>query len=216
MRSFASLLFVAGLAFLLLILTGAFEFGNPPMRIGQAIQAVGAEQTGAANLVTAVVLGYRGIDTLGELSILFAAATAGGFVLGRHRANPKGSESGFVLRTGADLLFRHRHGEDHPGHIPLEVLQRAIARVDCFLPFLVTQVAHHPGEEDVVGLGEPGRRLPQLVLPEGVAVLLIDVDAVEIEVAQLQPGVDGQPAHVVFHLVGQRLGALVGREADGE
>jgi multicomponent Na+:H+ antiporter subunit B len=105
MRSLASLLFVVGLAFLLLILTGAFEFGNPPMRVGQAIQSVGAEQTGAANLVTAVVLGYRGIDTLGELSILFAAATAGGFVLGRHRANPKGSEAGFVLRTGADLLF---------------------------------------------------------------------------------------------------------------
>jgi multicomponent Na+:H+ antiporter subunit B len=105
MRSFASLLFVVGLAFLLLILTGAFEFGNPPMRVGQAIQAVGAEETGAANLVTAVVLGYRGIDTLGELSILFAAATAGGFVLGRHRVNPKGAEAGFVLRTGADLLF---------------------------------------------------------------------------------------------------------------
>jgi multicomponent Na+:H+ antiporter subunit B len=105
MRNLASLLFIVGLGFLLLLVTGVFEFGSPPMRVGQAIQAVGPEEVGAANLVTAVVLGYRGIDTLGELSILFAAATAGGFVLGRHRMQRLGVGAGFVLRTGADLLF---------------------------------------------------------------------------------------------------------------
>ena len=105
MRNLASLLFIVGLAFLLLLVTGVFEFGNPPMRVGQGIQQVGPQEVGAANLVTAVVLGYRGIDTLGELSILFAAATAGGFVLGRHRLARSGAEAGFVLRTGADLLF---------------------------------------------------------------------------------------------------------------
>ena len=105
MRELASLLFVAGLALLLVALTGAFELGTGPMRIGQAIQATAVDQVGTANIVTAVVLGYRGIDTLGELSILFAAATAGGFVLGRHRAGGAGKEAGFVLRTGADLLF---------------------------------------------------------------------------------------------------------------
>jgi multicomponent Na+:H+ antiporter subunit B len=52
------------------------------------------------------VLGYRGIDTLGELSILFAAATAAGLVLGRRRADaPRDPQGGFILRAGADLLF---------------------------------------------------------------------------------------------------------------
>ena len=105
MRNLASALFVAGLAFLLLVLTGAFEFGAPPMRVGQAILGVAPSEVGAANLVTSVVLAYRGFDTLGELSILFAAATAGGFVLGRHQVRRRGGEAGFILRTGADLLF---------------------------------------------------------------------------------------------------------------
>jgi multicomponent Na+:H+ antiporter subunit B len=56
-----------------------------------------------------VLLAYRGIDTLGELSILFAAATAAGLVLVRRRdATPARSadpDGGFILRTGADLLF---------------------------------------------------------------------------------------------------------------
>ncbi|MCB1801843.1 MAG: sodium:proton antiporter [Gammaproteobacteria bacterium] len=104
MRNAVTLLFVAGLAFLLLAITASLDFGQPPMRIGQAIQAQAAESVGATNFVTAVVLGYRGLDTLGELSILFAAATAGGLVLGG-RAVRSRSEGGFVLRAGADLLF---------------------------------------------------------------------------------------------------------------
>ena len=81
MQRFATLLFLTGLLFLLSVLTGILSFGAPPMLIGQAIQQTAIEDTGSANIVAAVLLGYRGIDTLGELSILFAAATAGGLVL---------------------------------------------------------------------------------------------------------------------------------------
>lgn len=110
MRNAASLLFVLGLGFLLLILTDLLPFADPPMRVGAAIQAQAPTEVGAANIVTAVVLGYRGIDTLGELSILFAAATAGGFVLGRRHTRPEADGSaqqgaGFILGAGADLLF---------------------------------------------------------------------------------------------------------------
>ena len=106
MRNFASLLFAGGLAFLLLVIASQLGFGAPPMLVGQGILAAAPEQTGAANLVTAVVLGYRGIDTLGELSILFAAATAAGLVLGRRRPDAmRDPEGGFILRAGADLLF---------------------------------------------------------------------------------------------------------------
>jgi len=106
MQRAATLLFLGGLLFLLFILTGMLSFGEPPMLIGQAIQQAAIEQTGSANIVTAVVLGYRGIDTLVELSILFAAATAGGLVLGKHHANQASDEeAGFILRIASDLLF---------------------------------------------------------------------------------------------------------------
>lgn len=79
------LLFSGGLAFLLFSLFMGVSFGNPPMQVGGMIHQQGAEALGAANLVTAVVLGYRGIDTLGELAILFAAATAVGLVLRKQK-----------------------------------------------------------------------------------------------------------------------------------
>jgi multicomponent Na+:H+ antiporter subunit B len=105
MRNLATLLFVAGLGVLLLTLTVGLPFGEPPMRVGQSIASEAPGATGAANIVTAVVLGYRGIDTLGELSILFAAATAGGMVLGRRRtAAREEAPAGFILRAGSDLL----------------------------------------------------------------------------------------------------------------
>ena len=105
MRNIASLLFVAGFAFLIMVLTGLVDFGAPPMRVGSALHALAPQELGAANIVTAVVLGYRGLDTLGELSILFAAATAGGFVLGKPRAPKSGATAGAILRAGADVLF---------------------------------------------------------------------------------------------------------------
>jgi len=106
MRNAASLLFAGGLAFLLLVIALQLGFGEPPMRVGQAVLGHAPMETGVTNIVTAVVLGYRGIDTLGELSILFAAATAAGLVLGRRRPDAlRDPDAGFILRAGADLLF---------------------------------------------------------------------------------------------------------------
>ena len=56
MRNLTTLLLIGGLGFLLLVVSGGLLFGDPPMRVGQGIQAVAADQIGATNLVTAVVL----------------------------------------------------------------------------------------------------------------------------------------------------------------
>ncbi len=80
----------------------------------------GADDLGAANLVTSVVVTYRGLDTLGEVTVLFAA-TAGVTMLlaarkpkkpgtiakgkkdsGEDHSRRTGSE---LLKTGAALLF---------------------------------------------------------------------------------------------------------------
>jgi multicomponent Na+:H+ antiporter subunit B len=111
MHKLASLLFAVGLAALLIGLAAQLPLGMTPMGVGQAILARAPGETGSANIVTSVVLAYRGIDTLGELAILFAAATVAGLVLApsihseKHaKAKPR-DEAGLVLRAGSDLLF---------------------------------------------------------------------------------------------------------------
>lgn len=109
-RALPAGLFAFGLAFMIYALFATLDFGASPdsgvTPIGEAILADSPEQTGAANTVTAVVLGYRGIDTLGEIAILFTAATAAGLVLGRSRSGSgKASPAGDLLKTGAELLF---------------------------------------------------------------------------------------------------------------
>ncbi len=48
-------------------------FGSPAMRVAGEYIAIGLQQTGAANLVTAVILDFRAYDTLGEAVVLFTA-----------------------------------------------------------------------------------------------------------------------------------------------
>jgi len=106
MRRLSSALFLLGLGLLIAAIFQTMEFGSVTPIAGQAINAVAAEQVGAANFVTSVVLAYRGFDTLLELTILFTAATAGGLVLGKPGTGaPRDPDSGFILRAGADLFF---------------------------------------------------------------------------------------------------------------
>jgi len=46
-------------------------FGIPKTKVGEYYIDKGREETGAANIVTSVVVNYRGFDTLGEVTILF-------------------------------------------------------------------------------------------------------------------------------------------------
>jgi multisubunit Na+/H+ antiporter MnhB subunit len=48
-------------------------FGSPLMLTAADYIAVGLERTGAANVVTAIILDFRGYDTLGEATVLFTA-----------------------------------------------------------------------------------------------------------------------------------------------
>jgi multicomponent Na+:H+ antiporter subunit B len=106
MRKYLALLLLMLMALLLVALAVQSGFGSAPMRVGSAINLAAPEQVGAANIVTSVVLAYRGIDTLGELAILFAAATAAGLLIGQRQVTARPDpEAGFILRHAADLLF---------------------------------------------------------------------------------------------------------------
>lgn len=106
MRRFTSALFLLGLGVLIAAIYQQMGFHASGSNVGQAINAVAADQLGAANFVTSVVLGYRGLDTLMELTILFTAATVVAMVLGRRKPSAKRDpDAGFVLQAGADLFF---------------------------------------------------------------------------------------------------------------
>jgi len=68
-----------------------------------------AQDIGAANIVTAIIVTYRGLDTLGEVTVLFLTAAIVGLVLARGRKPGKVQQrdlpaSGELLITGSHLL----------------------------------------------------------------------------------------------------------------
>ena len=70
----------ATVGFIILFLVSGFlalkelpEFGNPIMRVAQYYLNAGMTRTGAANLVSAVILDFRAYDTLGEATVLFTS-----------------------------------------------------------------------------------------------------------------------------------------------
>lgn len=102
LRQLTSLIFLIGLGLLL-----GSVIKHLPLDTGQVgaeILKIAPTEVGTANIVTSIVLAYRGLDTLGELTILFVAATAAGMVLGRGRINTT-HQAGFVLRTASLVLF---------------------------------------------------------------------------------------------------------------
>ncbi len=64
----------------------------------------GAAELGAANLVTSVVVSYRGLDTLGEVMVLFTATTGvTALLVGSHGKKEK-VDLGYGRRQGSELL----------------------------------------------------------------------------------------------------------------
>lgn len=100
------LLAVVGLGVGLAILD--VPFGEPKTEVGGYYIERGREDTGATNTVTAVVVGYRAFDTLGEVTVLFVAALGLGAVLAAGGGETKRRDvepASLVLLTGSRLLF---------------------------------------------------------------------------------------------------------------
>ena len=81
--------------------------GNETLNMTAAYYAEnGAEDVGAANLVTAIVVTYRGLDTLGEVTILFLTAAIAAFFLKSKDdfSKRKVTESSELLKTASSML----------------------------------------------------------------------------------------------------------------
>ena len=85
----------AGLVFLGLVVFASVyafaqmtPFGEPSMAVSKAYLERGFADTGAANIVTAVLLDFRAYDTLGEATVIFASVI-GAYAVLRHVGRKK-------------------------------------------------------------------------------------------------------------------------------
>ena len=80
--------------------------------VSQRYLEQGAEETGSENVVTAMIIGYRGFDTLGESCVLFLAVAAVMILLLRDRKNTSEHEARQMEREEesvqehADLILK--------------------------------------------------------------------------------------------------------------
>jgi len=76
------------------------------MSLPQHYLTYGKNETGATNMVTAIVVDYRGFDTLGEVTVLFLASTGvGSLMYVENKVKKKVRKSNAVVETGSKLLF---------------------------------------------------------------------------------------------------------------
>jgi multicomponent Na+:H+ antiporter subunit B len=90
---------VSSLIFFGLFLVFAFlavqdlpPFGQPLLRVSREYLQTGLQKTGAANVVTSIILDFRGYDTLGEATVLFTSIV-GAFVLLRRRGRKRRTDA---------------------------------------------------------------------------------------------------------------------------
>lgn len=107
MRRIVALILLVFIMFGVIFSLQKIPFGKPKTKVGRYYIQEGREETGAANIVTSVVVGYRSLDTLGEVTVLFLAAIGLGAVLAtlRKKETSKVEEASLILRTGCRFLF---------------------------------------------------------------------------------------------------------------
>jgi len=107
MRRIVAILLLTILAVGISLSLTKIPFGSSETKIGRHYIDKGVEETGAVNIVTSVVVNYRGFDTLGEVTVLFIAAIGLGVVLStsRKKATREITPASLVLSTGCRVLF---------------------------------------------------------------------------------------------------------------
>jgi multicomponent Na+:H+ antiporter subunit B len=136
MKRLVSLFFIGALALLLLYVVSRMppmgDPGNPTAtRVVPRYLERAEEETHARNVVTGIIINYRGFDTLGEVTVIYCALAAVLAVLGREKRGRirdyvelSGFPSSVIVRTMVALvvpfillfsLYTILHGEISPG-----------------------------------------------------------------------------------------------------
>ncbi len=108
-KNFIVLLFLFGLGMIFSVLFFGYTPDSELNLTGRYYAEHTAQDLGAANVVTAIIVTYRGLDTLGEVTVLFLTAAIVGMLLSTGAGKGKSlqrklSRSGELLTTGSHLL----------------------------------------------------------------------------------------------------------------
>ncbi len=107
LRSSALLIVVGFMAWMMFNLYVTYDSRTELNDVAAYYAEEGLSEVGAANLVTSIVVTYRGLDTLGEVTILFLTAAIIGLLLKTEkgtRTTPVRESSEFLM-TGARILI---------------------------------------------------------------------------------------------------------------
>ena len=106
MRKWVSVILLGFVAAGFFIVLSDIPFGDNRMDVAKYYIDNGITETGAVNIVTAVVVNYRALDTLGEVTVLFVASLGLGVLLyaGKDGSGNK-QRASLVVRTGSRILF---------------------------------------------------------------------------------------------------------------
>ena len=104
------MLALALLAVMFYDIAGNYSERSELTGISEHYATQGAEELGAANLVASVVITYRGLDTLGEVTVLFISAAGASLLLRRRRSSAEKksrvyAESSEIVQTTLSILF---------------------------------------------------------------------------------------------------------------
>ena len=92
-------------AYAFLSLAGLVPFGLDKMLVAREYLARSVPELGSVNTVTAVVVLFRGFDTLGEVTVLFLAATGAAFLLHGLPKPPSETPPTFISAEATRILF---------------------------------------------------------------------------------------------------------------
>jgi len=107
MRKIIGIILLIIIAWGIIISLQKVPFGISRTEVADHYINKGIEETGAANIVTSVVVNYRSLDTLGEVTVLFLAAIGLGAVLATiiRKEDRKTVKASLILSTGCKFLF---------------------------------------------------------------------------------------------------------------
>lgn len=79
---------------------------TPPSVVGSASHYISSagKETGAANIVAAILFDYRAFDTLGEISVIFTTVCGVSMLFARSRYRKSSSGLSFIVRRGMALV----------------------------------------------------------------------------------------------------------------
>ena len=112
MKKVVTILLLAFVGYFIATAIFSVPFGIDKLNVANEYLLRSPRDLKVANAVTAIVVNFRGFDTLGEVTVLFLAATGLGSILFRRRdthtgLNPKrkAPEASRIVQVGGKLLF---------------------------------------------------------------------------------------------------------------